>query len=114
MSDFLPFALPDTGEEEIAEVVDSIRSGWLTTGPKTKRFERDFSTFIGKNLEAVSPVFFSRFLDLVSCHSIMQGYSLLQKGSASSISINLDDQPVLLPVPLTHAGFIQDFSNGIG
>jgi dTDP-4-amino-4,6-dideoxygalactose transaminase len=31
MNDFLPFALPDIGEEEIAEVVDSLRSGWLTT-----------------------------------------------------------------------------------
>ena len=51
---FLPFALPDTGEEEIAEVVDSIRSGWLTTGPKTKRFEQDFAAFIGNNLEAVA------------------------------------------------------------
>ena len=51
---FIPFALPDTGEEEIAEVVDSIRSGWLTTGPKTKRFEQDFSSFIGINLEAVA------------------------------------------------------------
>jgi dTDP-4-amino-4,6-dideoxygalactose transaminase len=54
MLKFLPFALPDTGEEEIAEVVDSIRSGWLTTGPKTKRFEQDFSTFIGNNVEAVA------------------------------------------------------------
>jgi len=40
---FLPFALPDIGDEEIAEVVDALRSGWLTTGPKTKRFEELFS-----------------------------------------------------------------------
>lgn len=44
---FIPFALPFTGEDEIAEVVDTIRSGWLTTGPKTKQFESDFSDFIG-------------------------------------------------------------------
>jgi dTDP-4-amino-4,6-dideoxygalactose transaminase len=44
---FLPFALPDIGEEEIAEVVDTLRSGWVTTGPKTKRFEEDFTTFLG-------------------------------------------------------------------
>jgi dTDP-4-amino-4,6-dideoxygalactose transaminase len=44
---FLPFALPDIGEEEIAEVVDTLRSGWVTTGPKTKRFEEDFSAFLG-------------------------------------------------------------------
>lgn len=44
---FIPYALPLTGEEEIAEVVDTIKSGWLTTGPKTKRFEKDFSEFVG-------------------------------------------------------------------
>jgi dTDP-4-amino-4,6-dideoxygalactose transaminase len=51
---FLPFALPDTGEEEIAEVVDSIRSGWLTAGPKTKRFEQDFADFIGGAVVAIA------------------------------------------------------------
>ncbi len=45
--DFLPFALPDIGEDEIAEVVDTLRSGWVTTGPKVKRFEQDFSAFLG-------------------------------------------------------------------
>ncbi len=44
---FLPFALPDIGEEEIAEVVDTLRSGWITTGPKAKRFEDDFAAFLG-------------------------------------------------------------------
>jgi len=44
---FLPFALPEIGEEEIAEVVDTLRSGWVTTGPKAKRFEQDFAAFLG-------------------------------------------------------------------
>jgi len=44
---FLPFALPDIGEEEIAEVVDALRSGWVTTGAKAKRFEADFAAFLG-------------------------------------------------------------------
>ncbi len=43
--EFLPFALPSIGEEEIAEVVDTLRSGWITTGPKVKRFESDFSAY---------------------------------------------------------------------
>lgn len=43
----IPFALPDIGEEEINEVVDSMRSGWVTTGPKVKRFEDDFSQYLG-------------------------------------------------------------------
>ena len=44
---FLPYALPEIGEEEIAEVADALRSGWVTTGPKTRRFEQDFSAFLG-------------------------------------------------------------------
>ena len=44
---FLPFALPDIGDEEIAEVVDTLKSGWVTTGPKAKRFEADFAAFLG-------------------------------------------------------------------
>ena len=45
---FLPFANPEIGEDEIAEVVDTLRSGWLTTGPKAKRFESDFAAFLGE------------------------------------------------------------------
>ncbi len=44
---FLPFALPEIGEDEIDEVVDTLRSGWLTTGPKTQRFESEFAQFVG-------------------------------------------------------------------
>lgn len=44
---FLPFALPDIGEAEIAEVVDTLRSGWVTTGPKAARFEKAFAQFLG-------------------------------------------------------------------
>ncbi len=46
-SGFLPFSRPLIGEEEIAEVVDTLRSDWITTGPKVKRFEQEFSAFIG-------------------------------------------------------------------
>jgi dTDP-4-amino-4,6-dideoxygalactose transaminase len=42
---FLPFALPSIGEEEIAEVVDTLRSGWVTSGPKVKRFEQAFNAY---------------------------------------------------------------------
>jgi len=44
----VPFHRPDIGEAEIAEVVDSLRSGWLTTGPKVKRFEAAFAEYVGK------------------------------------------------------------------
>ena len=54
MNDFIPFALPDIGEEEIAEVADTLRSGWITTGPKTKLFESNFERFIGSGVEAIA------------------------------------------------------------
>ncbi|HWR21410.1 MAG TPA: DegT/DnrJ/EryC1/StrS family aminotransferase, partial [Verrucomicrobiae bacterium] len=43
----IPFHLPSIGEEEIAEVVEVLRSGWLTTGPKARRFEEDFAAYVG-------------------------------------------------------------------
>lgn len=44
---FLPFSPPWIGDEEIAEVVDTLRSDWITTGPKVRRFEREFRDFVG-------------------------------------------------------------------
>src|SRR3990172_2529550 len=43
----IPFHRPSIGEEEIAEVVDALRSGWLTTGPKVGRFEEEFGAYVG-------------------------------------------------------------------
>lgn len=51
---FMPFALPDIGEEEIQEVVSSLRSGWVTSGPKVKKFESDFTEWLGGGVESVS------------------------------------------------------------
>ena len=45
--EFLPFSKPTISEEEIAAVADVLRSGWITTGPKTAQFEEDFSTYCG-------------------------------------------------------------------
>lgn len=44
---FLPFALPLLGEDEIEGVLECLRSGWLTTGPKTKQFEQEFAAYVG-------------------------------------------------------------------
>lgn len=45
----IPFSPPDITEEEIEEVVDTLRSGWITTGPKTKLFETKLAEFMGTN-----------------------------------------------------------------
>lgn len=41
----VPFSPPDITEEEIAEVADTLRSGWITTGPKTKKFEQEIAAY---------------------------------------------------------------------
>ena len=45
--EFIPFNRPEIGEEEIREVVEVLRSGWLTTGERTKRFEADLCAYTG-------------------------------------------------------------------
>src|SRR3954452_12902925 len=44
---WLPFHKPCIEEDEIAEVVDTLRGGWLTTGPRAKRFEKEFAEYVG-------------------------------------------------------------------
>jgi len=44
---FLTFSPPSIGAEEIAEVVDTLGTDWITTGPKTKRFQVEFAQFVG-------------------------------------------------------------------
>lgn len=52
---FIPFALPEIGDEEINAVVNCLKSGWFTTGPVVKQFEEDFSKYIGdESLESIS------------------------------------------------------------
>ena len=47
MNEVIPFNLPTIEEDEIHEVVTTLRSGWLTTGPKTAQFESEFKTYVG-------------------------------------------------------------------
>ena len=51
---FLPFAAPDIGEDEITAVAEAMRSGWLTTGPRTAAFELEFAEHIGRGVEAIA------------------------------------------------------------
>lgn len=65
---FLPFALPDIGEEEISAVVACLRSGWLTTGPKAQEFESQFAAFVGvKHALAVNSCTAALHLALEAC-----------------------------------------------
>lgn len=44
---YLDYSPPQIGEEEVAEVLDTLRSDWITTGPKVKRFEEEFASYVG-------------------------------------------------------------------
>lgn len=46
MNEYIPFHKPSIGEAEIAEVVETLRSGWLTTGPRTAQFEEEFRDYV--------------------------------------------------------------------
>ena len=43
----IPFSPPDMSEAEVQEVAEALRSGWITTGPKTKEFERQIAAYVG-------------------------------------------------------------------
>lgn len=51
---FLPFALPEIGEEEIQAVAATLRSGWITTGPKTRDFEIAFARYLGSHIKTLA------------------------------------------------------------
>lgn len=51
---YVPFSLPEIGDQEIAAVSAVLRSGWVTTGPKAKLFEQAFSEYLGGGVESIA------------------------------------------------------------
>lgn len=69
---FIPFSPPDISELEIAEVVDALKSGWITTGPRTKLLERRLASFIetGRvDIDCETPNNFKKYSNRVVCLS---------------------------------------------
>ncbi|MFQ5583235.1 MAG: DegT/DnrJ/EryC1/StrS family aminotransferase [Calditrichia bacterium] len=99
---FLPFALPSIGEEEIREVVDSLRSGWVTTGPKVKQFEGDICEYVqAKNAIAVNSCTAGLHLAL-SALGVGPGDEVvlptLTFTATANVVVHLGAKPVLLDV----------------
>ncbi|MBE6601961.1 MAG: DegT/DnrJ/EryC1/StrS family aminotransferase [Ruminococcaceae bacterium] len=46
----IPFSPPDISEAEIAEVAEALRSGWITTGPRTKKLEKEIAAYVGSEM----------------------------------------------------------------
>ena len=49
----VPFSPPDITEEEIEAVAEAMRSGWITTGPRTKEFEKQIAQYCGTDMRCV-------------------------------------------------------------
>lgn len=99
---FLVFGQPDIGEEEIAEVVDTLRSGWLGTGPKTKRFEADFAEYVGaKHAIAVNSCTAGLHLSLLAL-GIGRGDEVITTpmtfASTLNVILHVGARPVLVDV----------------
>ncbi len=90
----IPFHKPYITEEEISEVVDSLRSGWLTMGPKTVEFEEKFRDYIG-----------SRYA--VSMNSCTACLHL----ALEAIGINEGDEVIVPTVTFTATGEVIDYFN---
>ncbi len=103
---FLPFALPDIGEEEIAEVTEALRSGWVTTGPKTKQFEAEFAAAVGaKHAVAVNSCTAALHLAL-EAFGVQRGDEVITTpytfAATAEVIRYFDAHPVLVDVdPLT-------------
>jgi len=85
--EFLPFSPPLIGQEEIDEVSESLRSGWITTGPKAARFEQEFGHFVGAE----------------SALALNSGTAALHLGL---ITLGIGDGDLVIGTPMTFASCI--------
>ena len=99
---FLPFALPDVGDEEIAEVVASLKSGWITTGPKVKQFEADLAEYVGaSHAVAVNSCTAGLHLALIAAGVGRDDEVILSTVtfcSAANVVVHLGAKPVLIDI----------------
>ena len=95
---FLPFAPPMIGEEEIEEVIDTLRSGWLTTGPKTRKFAEQFAEYTtASNALTVSSCTAALHLSLLSL-GIGAGDEVITTPLTFAASVNVIEHAGATPV----------------
>jgi len=94
----VPFHCPDLGIEEEREVLDTLRSGWLTTGPKTKRFERDFAAYVNaKHAIAVNSCTAALHLSLLA-HDIGKDDEVITSPNTFAATVNVIEHVGAKPV----------------
>ncbi len=98
----LPFGAPALGEEEINEVVETLKSGWISTGPKAKKFEDEFADYVGaKYAVALNSCTAGLHLSLVVNH-IGPGEEVivpsLTFGATANVVEHVGARPVLVDI----------------
>jgi len=99
---FLPFHKPSIEDEEISEVIDTLKSGWITTGPKTKLFEEKFREYVGSRYAiAVSSCTAGLHLGLVAA-GIGQGDEVITTpytfAATGEVIIQVGAKPIFVDV----------------
>ena len=85
----LPLSRPSLGEEEIGEVLEVIRSGWITSGPRVKRFEEEFSRYVGtRHAVAVSSCTAALHVALLA-HGLGPGDEVITSSMTWSATVNM-------------------------
>lgn len=104
--EFLPYALPLIEEDDIAGVVDSLRSGWIAKGPKTMEFEKQFAEYVGtKYAVAVNSCTAALHLSLVAA-GLEEGDEVLTTpmtfAASANVVIHTGAKPIFVDIdPVT-------------
>jgi len=86
---FLPFSRPSVGEAEINEIADSIRSGWITTGPKVEKFTKMFADYVGgPHATALSSATAGLHLALIA-HGVKPGDDVITTAMTFAATVNV-------------------------
>ena len=115
---FLPFALPDIGDDEIREVTETLRSGWVTTGAKTKHFEAEFAAAVdAKHAIAVNSCTAALHLSLEAA-GLRQGDEVITTpytfAASAEVIRYFDARPVLVDVDAESLNIRADLIGGRG
>jgi dTDP-4-amino-4,6-dideoxygalactose transaminase len=86
---FLPFSRPSIGEEEIAELLDSIQSGWITTGPKVERFSAAVAEYVGAPYAAALSSATAGLHVALLAHGIGEGDEVITTPMTFAATLNL-------------------------
>jgi dTDP-4-amino-4,6-dideoxygalactose transaminase len=86
---FLPFSRPSVGDAEINEIADSIRSGWITTGPKVEKFTKMFAEYVGgRHATSLSSATAGLHLALLA-HGIKPGDEVITTAMTFAATVNV-------------------------